>query len=151
MVNSVEFFERKSYIYVKYDHLSLAGNADVIIKARGLNPVPEKNIVKFRCFDESESDLGTFFGPLLSGDNVANSNTAMGELGYTIPSVKDLLGVPDTYLIDYLSCMLDVVTLSDEGEEETLSCNSYDCKIYWKEANTPDLLRVVPQVTFKGQ
>lgn len=87
----------------------------------------------------------------MSGNNVANSNTALGKLSYTIPSVAELLRLPSLFIIDYLRCELDIVTLSEEGEEKTLACSTDYCYIYWKEAHTPDLLRVVPQVTFKGQ
>lgn len=84
-------------------YLSMAGGASVYLKGRKMSPAPANNQILMRPM--WSDDLPDLFAPSLSGkqpnpvslpvdSDEYDSNTELGVLAYTMPSVADLMMQP---------------------------------------------------------
>jgi hypothetical protein len=68
---------------------SFAGGTHIFIKGNGLNDNPESNWVMLEPHDNPDGIK--YFSPLLTEDDAFNSQPALGNIAYRLPSLHELL------------------------------------------------------------
>jgi hypothetical protein len=108
----------------------MAGGTHIFIRGNGFNDNPESNYIMLKSYEFDEKILA----PLLTEDDAFNSQPGLGNVAYRLPSLHDLLSVPDDFVMSYSSMTFWVSVLPnmDHGTEELECSNSNYCKIIYQ-------------------
>ena len=107
----------------------------MFIRGRGLNDNPESNYIMLESHEFQEK----IFAPLLTEDDAFNSQPSLGNIAYRLPSIHDLLQVPDDFVNTYgsLTFWVTVLPNMDHGVDELECQSSNNCKINFYRGYTP--------------
>jgi hypothetical protein len=118
----------------------------MFIRGHGLNDNPESNYIMLESHEFGEK----IFAPLLTEDDAFNSQPSLGNIAYRLPSIHDLLQVPDDFVQTYSSFTFWVTVLPnmDHGTEELICENTNNCKIVYYQGYTPRMHYISPPTVY---
>jgi hypothetical protein len=90
------------------------------------------------------------FAPLLTEDDAFNSQPGLGNLAYRLPSLHDLLSVPDDFVMTYntMSFYVTVLPNMDHGTEELECSHLNNCRITYQRSYTPRMHYISPPTVY---
>jgi hypothetical protein len=86
----------------------------------------------------------------MTEEDIFNSQTVAGIIGYRLPSIQYLFNLPEEKFDHYqtMTFWVSVVARVDP-EDVTLECaNKNNCRILYKRAYTPYIYHIAPRVTY---